>query len=444
MCHVTSPQPMPIDSTAIPSTPDPNMPGGDQGAALQTMNNGPRGSVSVNKPTKFGRALEIGTGGAYDPTGGEDTSNPPAGKPTKFGALLNILRPAMMGAAIGGLTGRSTPGGGFAGANQFFMNQRMRQMQISQFMMQQAHMQSEIAKNQAETQWAQRRPLLTRTANTVKGKDASGNDVYMSQNPNTGEWEPLQGVTPEGQEPDYQTVPTDKGIVKYDKRGIAPTVPLTLAEQTEQNLKSGNAESAGEPSRRAQGPPLPLPGGMQTPGQGSSTAAHPSPAAIQGSVPLQPFGKSAPTASKPTRVTNRNAAGMETESIIDENPQSPTFGQTLRSNVASRSPVPDRTNASEDRKTSVSARVETYADEALRQSGGDPDKAIAFLDTITGKIGDKNALQEYRGMLPQIRGRIRERVKPGRSGRQSRLSPADAQSLGLQPGTVTNEDEDQQ
>jgi hypothetical protein len=129
-------------------------------------------SVQVKTPTKFGRFAELATGGAYDPTGGEDTTKPPmAGwgssnptpRLTKFGALAKIMGSALEGAAVGGFMGRSHPGGGFGAANDYFQQQRLRQMQFAQFLQQQQLNQSTIAKNQAEAQWAQRRPLVTRT-----------------------------------------------------------------------------------------------------------------------------------------------------------------------------------------------------------------------------------------------------------------------------------------
>src|SRR5437660_11330388 len=108
-------------------------------------------SVPVRTPTKMGRVAEVASAGAYDPTGGEDTTSPPfGGRSTKFGALMKILAPAMHGAAIGGFEGKSTPGGGFAAANNFYQQQRMRQMMMENFYQQMQVHQSVIANNTAE------------------------------------------------------------------------------------------------------------------------------------------------------------------------------------------------------------------------------------------------------------------------------------------------------
>src|SRR5690348_15620037 len=92
-------------------------------------------SVTTPKPTKFGRVLELLTGGGYDPTGGADTGQFPdavgvsgGSKPTKFGALLNVLRPALEGGTIGAFEGRTQLGGGFSASHNWFLQQRMMQM----------------------------------------------------------------------------------------------------------------------------------------------------------------------------------------------------------------------------------------------------------------------------------------------------------------------------
>lgn len=404
MCKTTTPQQMPlnVDTTAATSPDSPI------GPIISAAGNQAPATVPVKTPTKFGRTLELATAGAYDPTGGADTTPPgPGEKPTKFGTLLNFLRPALGGAMIGGLTGKSTPGGGFAGANNFFMTQRLRQMQMGQYMMGLAKMQSDMAKNNAEAGWNNRRPMLTRGAPAVKGTDASGNQVYMAQDPNDGTWKPIQGVTPPGQTPDFATVPTDKGIVEYDRHGVANTVPLSLANQVEQRIQSGSGESASAPSNAA------------ADGGGSG---GPSP------VPLMPSGFSKP---KPARVVNRSGSGVETDNLIDENPNSPTFGKPLAQNVATRQAVPNRIQSDNNIRNDVSARVENYASAALDKADGDPDKAIGILNGL--KIADPQAAKEFEGMLPQIRNRIRERVRPGKSGKRPRISPAEAQRLGLSP-----------
>src|SRR5260370_40935250 len=117
MCHTAVPQEMPLNvpgGAAIPSDfgaqPSPDFSSGGAPSALpggmgptdelgQSLDAARKPTtVQVKKPTKFGRVLELASGGAYDPTGGEDTTlGGPGGKPTKFGALLNIVRPMLQG-----------------------------------------------------------------------------------------------------------------------------------------------------------------------------------------------------------------------------------------------------------------------------------------------------------------------------------------------------------
>src|SRR5438046_1376564 len=172
----------------------------------------------------------------------------------------------------------------------------MHQMQMANFIQQMQLHQSVIAKNQAEAQWAQRRPLVTRTGPTIKGKDAQGNTIVLSQNPNSGVYEPVEGVTPESQ---TKELSTDQGIVTYDPTNPQKgAVPLRMAQQASSAQREGSAESASEPSLRAQGTKVPTKFDSGSPRAAVSTSPGASPLAIQssGGVPLRPSNYSTPRA----------------------------------------------------------------------------------------------------------------------------------------------------
>jgi len=381
-------------------------------------------TAQVQMPTKMGRVAEIATGGAFDPTGGEDSTKPPmtgwnTGNPTprltKFGMLAKLMQPMMEGAAVGGFMGKSTPGGGFAAANNFYMQQRMRQMQMLQFQQQLQLQQSTIAKNQAEAQWAQRRPLVTRTGPTIKGKGPNGEDIILSQNPNTGAYEPVEGITP-APAPSKE-VATDQGLVTYDPTNPQKgAVPLTLAPRVgsaadaKNDTSAGTAASASEPSQRTVGTKLPTQfdsGSPRVPNAGSPASSPDTINAMgSGRVPLRPPNFRTP---KATIRASRNGAGVETDNVFDTNPNSPTFGQQIGATGNTRQPLPDRSQHPRSQKADDTARVEKYAGAALNASGGDPDKAIQSLNNL--RVGDPNAAKDLNRLLPQIRKSITDRAK---------------------------------
>jgi hypothetical protein len=348
-------------------------------------------------------------------------------KPTKFGALLKLITPMMQGATVGGFLGKSTPGGGFAAAQSLFMQQRMRQLQMAQLLQQMQLQQSTIAKNQAEAQWAQRRPMVTRTAPVIKGNDDQGNPIFMQQNPQTGEYEPVNGIKPAAG--NTKELNTDQGIVTYNPENPGRgAVPLTLGPvvgnpgAAKGNPAEGSDESASEPSERAAGniPPTPFNSGSpRVPVRGAvSMAPSASPGAIQSSGNGIPRQLHAPGYStpKPTVRASRNAAGVETDNIFDTNPNSPTFGQRIAATGNTRQPVPDRVggreNARDAQKASDAADTENYAATALTRSGNDPDKAIQFMNNL--KVADPDAAKKLNRLLPNIRKSIRDRAKPGK------------------------------
>jgi hypothetical protein len=434
----------PAMSMAGASAPDPNMPGGDTGP--NSLGNALDASrtpqpAQVQAPTKMGRALELASGGAFDPTGGLDQTPGPTGRMTKFGALAKIFGSMMHGAAVGGVLGKSHPGGGFQAANEFYMQQRMMDMQRYQLAANMMKLQSEVQKNQAEAQWAQRRPMVTRTAPAIKGYDDQGNSVFMSQDPQSGDFKPVEGIHP-GSGPYKETNTQEAGKVLYDPANPrAGAIPLTLGPQVgnaadaKNDVAAGSDESASEPSTRAAGN---VPRGMFG-GQPKQPSAHDSGSPIVpiagrraistsptaslgaiaasgggggGGIPLQLHapGYSTP---KATVRASRNAAGVETDNVFDTNPNSPTFGQRIATTGNTRQPVPDRAagrgNTRDAQKASDIEDTEQYAATALQKSGGDPDKAVQLLNNL--KVADPDAAKKLNRLLPQIRKSIASRAK---------------------------------
>jgi hypothetical protein len=381
-------------------------------------------NVPVQTPTGFGHALTLLSGGTYDPSEGMGGASP-TGRITKFGALTKLLQPAMQGAAVGGFLGRSTPEGGFGAANQFFMQRRMMDMQRQQFFLNQLKMQSEVAKNQAETQWTQRRPLVSRTAPAIKGVDDSGNPIYMTQDPNTGTFVRQEGIRPEDATT-YKEIETEDEAGKptygawNPKNPRAGVIPMTLARSAAASVNSGDAESASAPSRVAGSVPPGMfvgsEGGVQSPPTGGKPgtqfnsgsprvagAASQSPGAISAmvssGVPTRPPGYGQP---KPTIRSSRNAAGVETDNVVDTNPNSPTFGKTIQKTGVTRQPVPDRAADRAGKKDAVSGAIEDHVDAVMQMTGNDPDAAVAAI------TADKKVPAQYK---PLMRNRIRELTK---------------------------------
>jgi hypothetical protein len=374
-------------------------------------------TVPVKMPTKVGRALELASGGMYDASGGEDTTKPPMnGQPTKYGALLKLLQPAMHGALIGGFLGKSTPGGGFAAANNYYLQQRMRQMQMAQFMQQMMLNQSNITKNQAEAMHAARQGAVSRTGPSITVRDTDpnsptfGKSIVKTQNVETGEYEPAGEAPPKT--PNFKEVPTDQGIVTYDPANPkAGAIPLTLAEKADAVLGDGTGQSASEPSQRAQGkiPTRFDSGSPRVPGTGAVSASpSASPSTISATrgggaqgVPLRP----------PTRATAPNAENETFNYLtkpIAQGGKGLSAGKAwAQINAARRGP--DRAGSRADQKADDTARVEKYAGAALDSNGNDPDKAIQSLNSL--KIADPNAAKDFNRLLPQIRKSITDRAK---------------------------------
>src|SRR5271163_4233414 len=234
MCqHPTSTQSMPLANPysggggagALPpvgSPPDANgipTPQFDPAAAMASGKSmvaaGVPSSVPVNQPTPFGRMLEVGSMGAYDPTGGADSRTPPSGRPTKMAMLMNFIRPVITGGLVGLAGGKGTPGGGFNAANNHFQQQRELQMRYA---MMGRQMQNDQFRNQLEyarTQHILQQPNFSgRSVQLVAAKNAQGQTVFIRNNPDTGQPEQVQGFTP----PDPKA-PADQNELSTDSTG---------------------------------------------------------------------------------------------------------------------------------------------------------------------------------------------------------------------------------
>jgi hypothetical protein len=429
MCHTTVQEDMPLttagpglSSAGAPADLNEGVPGYDADAVNAIAgNNGAPKSVSVRKPTKFGRLLEIASLGDFDPAGDMQPGSP-SHKLTKFGALMQVLQPALEGGIIGLAGGKGTPGGGFNAANEFFMRRNALNFQRAMLERQFANDQFRNLLEYARTQHTLNQPYFSGARGTVvKGTDANGNPVVMRPNPYTGVYEPIPGITPESNE-SFRPEMTDQGLVTVStKTGEVRRASLPLLPPD--SSATGNIA----PSKFDSGSPR-IPRKPGASAASVSPGASPSAIAVGGGIPLRPAGFSKPA---PRKVTNRNATGFETDSLIDENPNSPTYGQTLRSNIASRAPLPDRTEGLEDARQAaandLSARIESYAAEALKRSGNDPDKAVAFMNGL--KVGDPKAQQQLQSLLPKIRQRIRDRARTSKKSNPFGLSDQDWQSL---------------
>lgn len=411
----------------------PNVPGSSTNVAGEPIQ-----STQSYQPTTMGRIVQVATGGAYDPTGGKDLG----AYPTKFGMLMRVLGPALQGGLIGLAGGQGHPGGGFGAAQDFHDRQRAYQMQA---MLLQRQFQNDAYRNALEaarTHHELNRPLFTgRGSEPVKARDAQGNLVYVRPNPYTGEPEALNGYSPDINA-DYTSSNTDQGIVLYDKHGTAPTKPLTLPDNSNApaQIPTGPPIGSIQPSEFDSGSPrIPL-----TPGTGTASQ---SPSGIQASagtrIPLRPSGFNTP---KVVIRASRNAAGIETDSMYDENPNSATFGKLVGALGNTRQPLPDRAGNREStrdaQRAADIARSEQYAAAALAKNGGDPDKAIQSLNGL--KFTDPKVVKDFNRLLPQIRKSITDRARK-RVKNTNPFGMADKDWQALIGGSIQqNQDEDEQ
>lgn len=110
-----------------------------------------------------------------------------------------------------------------------------------------------------------------------------------------------------------------------------------------------------------------------------------------------------PPTTKTAIVTNRDAAGNESQSIVDIDPSSPTFGKVIKAGISSKAPMPKKPTASD-----LSSTVEQAAEAAMDRAGQDPNKAIQLVNGLS-KTDPR--------LLPLMRQRIREMARPGSTKR---------------------------
>lgn len=271
----------------------------------------------------------------------ESAANPKTASvnaPTKFGHLLSFIAPLAAGAAIGGLAGRGHPGGGFGAANEVFsrrrqmdIEQQMRQAQIANYANEAKLREATIALDAARTSHEINRPNFT-SVRTTMGQDEHGKPVILKPNPVTGEMEPVEGYAPLDKPEKFTALPTDSGFQKFNT-GTGEVDPI-MARGTASPAESTTSVPVG-----------PNPVG---PGQFGGATASPSAVRSGGvptgapGVPLMPVSTRKDTMAHAEKVTSRDAQGNEVDSLIDNTPGSPTFGQVLKKNVAYRADRPDK------------------------------------------------------------------------------------------------------
>lgn len=312
--------------------------------------------------------------------------------PTKFGKLLKVLQPILEGGTIGAFSGKGHPGGGFGAAQDFYNAKRQHDLQMAAFQNTLQNSQAQRALEAARTAHEVNQPYFTH-GNAIDAQDADGNPIKMARNPLSGIYEPIPGVTPLDKGGSANTHMTDQGLVNVGKDGTATpvTVPgaVTPPSTAMIPIRPGDPTSPRKPTQ------IPA---SQAPG-----------------TPLRAPGFATP---KPGKVTNRNAAGTATDSLIDENPNSPTFGKPIKPNVASRAPVPDKAAGNRNKKDAEESAIEDHVDAVLSTVGNDPDKALAAINA------DKNVPSQYKA---RMRNRVREIARPGkRPGKQSALDMLNA------------------
>ena len=407
MCQTSSPQQMPLNTAGAGG---PSFTGNSVNAPDDA--NGVSTAVPGAPPN-----LYQGPNGGGDPLTNaiqaEQQANPQTvsvNAPTKFGKLLAIAAPILEGGLIGAAGGKGHPGGGF-GAAQDFYNQRRA------YANQQALLQHTLNNDQfknaleaARTAHTIATPPFVRSA-TISGQDDQGNGIIQARNPFTGVYETVPGISPADKSKTPKTEMTDQGLVNVD--GSTAT-PVTLP-----------------------GPSTP-PGTAMLPVRPNDPNSPRVPTAVPGSqapgAPLHAPGFSTP---KPTKTTNRNSAGVETDTFIDDNPNSPTFQQPIGKPVASRQPLPDKTANHDNDKADLQAQAETYAQAALDKNGGDPDKAIAYLNGL--QVKDPDAQKKLNSMLPQIRKSIGDRTK----SRKPKAKQSALDMLSQPSGSTQGQDDDE-
>jgi hypothetical protein len=144
---------------------------------------------------------------------------------TKLGRLLKVLEPALEGGAIGALSGKGHPGGGFGAANDFYAQRRQQQIQQAVLQRQVAQTQAQIKARQDANAIAQQRADNEDWGQPIAGQDAQGNPAYFVRNRRTGETKQVNGFAPPDKADKSSTVMTDQGLMSVT--GTTAT-PVTL------------------------------------------------------------------------------------------------------------------------------------------------------------------------------------------------------------------------
>jgi len=355
--------------------------------------------------------------------------------PTKFGKLLSFIAPLAQGAAIGAFAGKGHPGGGFGAATDFYNQQRQmqmqRQLQIQQLANQQTANQqknAEILLDAARTQHVINQPeFVNSRLAEVQDPNDPDSTLVQARDPQSGAWQTIgrksaksDKFTPINSAQGIYAMNTSDASLKSLTTGAVPTtVPTTAPTSAPAGYPVGPGQFGGADAT----PRIPT----TAPGSGTAQfgGATASPRLIQSGtapgVPLMPPGTISAKNPKPVKVTNRGTSGFESDSLIDENPQSPTFGQPLKQNIASRAPTPREADTGSDAEQVAAAAMDKFA--------GDPDQAIKYVNSL--KTGDPTADKHLSSILPLVRKSIRDRAKPGKTGRQ-RLTPDQVQQLSKQ------------
>lgn len=306
-------------------------------------------------------------------TGGLVGDVAPVMKDTKFGKLLKIAAPIVMGGAIGATANSRQSGAGQEAANQFFMQQR--QMAIQKALMQR-QLQNDWYKNMLDAARTQHEvsmpPLGAGASRTWTTTDPQHVTTGSPNEPHTFSMDPYdptkiidRGIATPKAQPKTTIERTDQGFV-----------PITVSPQGQTTVGSPLTTTA--------------PKSILAGDEGST-----GPVAAGGQVPLEPYSAPKKSETKPAvrSATRTDSTGASETDLIDENPDSPTFGKVLKKNVGSRAP---RTASNDD----VERSAESIVTQA-KQEKVDP-------EVVLGRVLNKIPPQ-YRAA---VRARIREIGKP--------------------------------
>lgn len=324
----------------------------------------------------------------------------PVMKDTKFGKLLKIAAPILVGGAVGATANSRQSGAGQQAANQFFMQQR------------QLALQKALMQRQMQNDWYRNMLDAARTQHEVNMPPlgAGASRTWTSVDP--------QHVTTGS-----PGVPHIFGLDPYNPqtivdRGVAN--PKEQPKTTIERTASGFVPVTVSPQGQATvGAPL------TTPAPKDILASEPGgPLPAGAPVPLEPYSAPNKSDTKPAvrGVTRTDSTGNSETDLIDENPDSPTFGKVLKKNVASR----QSKNSSNDQ---VERSAESIVAQA-RQEKVDP-------EVVLGRVLNKIPPQ-YRAT---VRARIREIERPLKTAPKKGSSAFDQilqQSLNPPSGNAQN------